>query len=227
MTSGSIGVDVEDLAALYSRCLDAAEPGSGNSEDAAGAASHPASPSESSFAESLSAARVDSVELGGHAPDPVGTSTLRLLAAMSGKRSAVYVGSAPGVVSLALLAGLSSTGENPVHGTVTAITSDPHHAEAGKKAVASAGYPAGACRIIAARPLEVMGKLASDSYGLVVADAGEVEASALAERGLALVGGGAVVVLGSTTFFDDVDGLPGGARITRLPLSGGLSVLTA
>ena len=221
VTQESLGVDLHDLAALYRRCAEAAEP----SEPAAGTSAGAAD--EKNAVAAMRAAREDSAELGGRAPDAVGTAILSLLASMSGKSSAVYVGSAPGVVALALLAGLSPAGNSGKPGAVTAITSDPHLADAGKKAVAAAGYPGSACRIIAARPLEVMGKLAADSYGLVVADAGEVEAAALAERALELVGGGAVVVLGAEDYFDALTSLPEGARVTHLPAARGISVLTA
>lgn len=207
-------IDSAGLSALYGRCASAAEPESATDDGSA-------------LAAALRAAREESQELGGHAPDANAAALLQLLASMSQSNSAVYIGSAPGVVALSLLSGMSSAPESPKAGMVTAITSDPHHSEAGKKAVKAAGFPASSCRVIAARPLEVMGKLASGTYGLVVAHDGEVEAKALAKRGLELVGNGAVVVLGSITFFDAVDDLPDTARITRLPLGGGISILTA
>lgn len=217
MTVGSGEADPTGLSALYEQCLGSAEPDRATGDDS----------EKSALAEALRVAREESSELGGHAPDANATALLQLLASMSQASSAVYIGSAPGVVALSLLTGMSSAAGGTKPGMVTAITSDPHHSEAGKKAVKAAGFPASSCRVIAARPLEVMGKLAAGSYGLVVAHDGEVEAKALATRGLELVGGGAVVVLDSISFFDDVDGLPESARITRLPLGDGMSILTA
>lgn len=211
-------IDAAGLSALYERCANAAEPESTTEDSAA----------KTALASALRAAREESQELGGHAPDANASALLQLLASMSQSSSAVYVGSAPGVVALSLLTGMSSvSADTAQRGMVTAITSDPHHSEAGKRAVKAAGFPASSCRVIAARPLEVMGKLAAGTYGLVVAHDGEVEARALAKRGLELVGSGAVVVLGSVTFFDEVNDLPENASITRLPLGGGVSILTA
>ena len=214
---GSGEADPTGLSALYEQCLGSAEPDRATGDDS----------EKSALAEALRVAREESSELGGHAPDANATALLQLLASMSQASSAVYIGSAPGVVALSLLTGMSTAAGGTKPGMVTAITSDPHHSEAGKKAVKAAGFPASSCRVIAARPLEVMGKLAAGTYGLVVAHDGEVEAKALATRGLELVGGGAVVVLDSISFFDDVDGLPESARITRLPLGDGMSILTA
>lgn len=211
-------IDATALAALYETCAAAAEPAT-DPADVDEAVLEARSPGRAA----LRTAREEAAELGGRAPDALSASLLRLLAHTAGARSAVYIGEAPGVVALALLGGMSPGG------TVTAITSDPHHAQAGKHALTAAGLPSNACRFISTRPLEVLGKLANGSYDLVVAQAGALAPELLAQRGLELVGDGTVVVLGSVDYFDAqlaAGSLPADARVQAFPLGTGVTVLT-
>lgn len=217
--NAGLAIDPEQLAALYAACATAAEPDVNSSSDSADSGSSEIS---APTAAAMAMAREESGELGGNAPDAVSAALLRLLAHTAQARSAVYLGEAPGVVALSLLNGMRKGG------TVTAITSDPHHAQAGKKALAAARFPSNACRFISTRPVEVLGKLATGSYDLVVAQAGIVSAEVLATRGLELAGDGSVVVLGSITEFDELaatGSLPAGARLQRFPLGDGIVTL--
>lgn len=211
-------IDPQRLAALYSACAEAAEPPQSPSGEDDSAFADVSAPTASAMA----LAREESRELGGASPDILSASLLRLLAHTAHARSVVYLGEAPGVVALALLNGMQPGG------TVTAITSDPHHAQAGKKALAAANLPANACRFISTRPVEVLGKLAAGTYDLVVAQSGIVSAEILATRGLELADTGQVIVLGSTTEFDALaaaGSLPPRARLHRFPFGDGLVAL--
>lgn len=213
-----VTVDASALAALYETCSAAAESAT-DPEGVAESVLQARSPGRAA----LRTAREEATELGGQAPDALSASLLRLLAHNGAATSAVYIGEAPGVVALALLDGMAPGG------TVTAITSDPHHAQAGKNALAAAKLPANACRFISTRPLEVLGKLASGSYDLVVAQAGALAPELLARRGLELVGDGCVVVLGAVDYFDEQLGagaLPADVRVQAFPLGTGVTVLS-
>lgn len=195
-------------------------------------------------AEALRAAREDAAENGTPAPSPVVGDLLTVLAAATPNASqgAVAVTPAAGVVGLHLLAGL------PEKATMTCIEPEAALQAGAKEAVRSAGFIPSRVRFLTARPLEVMGRLATGAYQLVYADVSPVELRPLIEAAWPLLApGGTLVLAGSlldgtvadTTRRDReteaareadafVDTLTAerGAAVARLPLDGGLTLIT-
>ena len=66
---------------------------------------------------------------------------------------------------------------------VTCITDDTHHLDAARSALDAAGHPASAARYIAARPLEVVDKLADGAYDLVVSSSSAWAHGVLVDEG--------------------------------------------
>jgi predicted O-methyltransferase YrrM len=147
----------------------------------------------------LLAARQRAEEVGVGAVDPVTGSALRLLAALSGARHAVEVGTGAGIATLWLLQGL------PADAVLTSIDSETEHQRLAKAALADAGVPSGRVRLIGGRALEVLPRLSDAGYDLVVVDASPAEGLDYLAAALRLLRAGGLVVF--------VDAL-GGGRVT-------------
>lgn len=170
-----------------------------------------------------SAARTEADELGAASPDALTADAIRLVARLNKARAAVCISPAPGVPALAILAAAGPDGG----AVVTCITDDPHHLDAAKSAVRSAGHPASAARYIAARPLDVADKLADGAYDLVVADVPAHSLTRVVSRSHQLLrAGGALVLLGEHAPLPDDADLPEHAHVTVLPVGTGLTVVT-
>jgi predicted O-methyltransferase YrrM len=108
-----------------------------------------------------------SAELGVPAVAPAVGAVLRLLAATSRARTAVEVGTGTGVSALWLLRGMAPDG------VLTSIDIEPEYHAMARQSFAAAGFEPGRTRLIAGAALEVLPRLADDSYDLVFID-GEV-----------------------------------------------------
>jgi predicted O-methyltransferase YrrM len=109
------------------------------------------------------AARARAVHLPGPPPvAPAVAATLTLLAAGVGARSVVSIGSGGGVTGLSLLRGMRPDG------VLTALDGDPEQLRAARRAFAEAGIPAGRARLIFGTPAEVLPRLSSGAYDMVV-----------------------------------------------------------
>ncbi|GLB62538.1 hypothetical protein NCCP2495_04160 [Dietzia sp. NCCP-2495] len=170
-----------------------------------------------------SAARTEADELGAASPDALTADAIRLVARLTKTRAAVCISPAPGVPALAILAAAGPDGG----AVVTCITDDPHHLDAAKSAVRSAGHPASAARYIAARPLDVADKLADGAYDLVVADVPAHSLTRVVSRSHQLLrAGGALVLLGEHAPLPEEAELPEHAHVTVLPVGNGLTIVT-
>jgi predicted O-methyltransferase YrrM len=112
----------------------------------------------------LLAARQRAREVGVASVDPATGSALRLLAALSGARHAVEIGTGAGVSTLWLLKGLRPDA------VLTSIDSETEHQRLAKTSLAEAGVASGRVRLIGGRALEVLPRLSDEGYDLVVAD---------------------------------------------------------
>ncbi len=140
----------------------------------------------------LAAARQRAAEVGVDAVDPVAGAALRLLAALTGARHAVELGTGAGVATLWLLQGLQPDG------VLTSIDSEPEHQRLAKASLAEAGVASGRVRLIAGRALDVLPRLSDGAYDLVLCDAARAEAlDYLPEAVRLLREGGAVVFAGA------------------------------
>lgn len=195
-------------------------------------------------AEALRAAREDAAENGTPAPSPVVGDLLTVLAAATPNASqgAVAVTPAAGVVGLHLLAGL------PEKATMTCIEPEAALQAGAKEAVRNAGFSPSRVRFLTARPLEVMGRLANDAYQIVYADVSPVELRPLIEAAWPLLAPGGTLVLAGSLLdgtvadptrrdreteaareadeFVDTLTAERGAAVARLPLDGGLTLIT-
>ncbi|MGY1826361.1 O-methyltransferase [Blastococcus sp. SYSU DS0541] len=110
----------------------------------------------------MQAARRRAQFLSGPAPvePPVG-ATLAVLAATSGARSVVSIGSGGGLAALWLLRGMRPDG------VLTALDGDPEQLRAARTALAEARVPASRARLIFGTPGEVLPRLSPGGYDMV------------------------------------------------------------
>jgi predicted O-methyltransferase YrrM len=108
-------------------------------------------------------ARARAATLPGPPPvEPAVGATLAVLAASVGARSVVSIGSGGGLAGLWLMRGMRPDG------VLTALDGDPEQLRATRKAFAEAGIPAGRARMIFGTPAEVLPRLSSGAYDMVV-----------------------------------------------------------
>lgn len=195
------------------------------------------------FQRGLGQARLDAEENALPAPSyAVGSLLTALAAAGSPAHGAVAVTPAAGVVGLHILHGL------PEKATLTCIEPEAEHQAGARDAFRTAGYASSRARFLTARPLDVMSRLAPSSYHLVYADVAAVDMSVLLRAAWPLLApGGTLVVADSLldgtladdsrrdrdteaarALWADADALAesDGAVVTRLPLDGGLTLVT-
>ena len=192
--------------------------------------------------DALRQAREEAEENGVATPSPVVGDLLTVLAAGSeAAQGAVAVTPAAGVTGLHILVGLREKA------TLTCIEPEAALQAGAKGAFRAAGFAPSRVRFLTSRPLDVMGRLATGAYQLIYADVAAVELRPLIDAAWPLLApGGTLVLAGSlldgtvadTTRRDReteaareadafVDTLAlDGAAIARLPLDGGLTLVT-
>ncbi len=137
----------------------------------------------------LAGARARAAEVGVRPVDEATGSALQVVAAMSGARHAVELGTGTGVSTLWLLRGLHPSG------VLTSIDAEPEHHRLARQALAEAGVPSGRVRLIAGRALEVLPRLSDGGYDLVLCDASTAEAVDYLPAALRLLRRGGVVLV--------------------------------
>ncbi|WJY97300.1 O-methyltransferase [Corynebacterium fournieri] len=199
--------------------------------------------------EALQRAREDAAENGVPTPSHVVGDLLSVLAAggadgtggTGGTQGAVAVTPAAGVAGLHILAGLRDKA------TLTCIEPEAALQAGAKESFRAAGFAPSRVRFLTSRPLDVMGRLATGAYQLIYADVSAVELRPLIDAAWPLLApSGTLVIAGSlldgtvadTTRRDrdteaarDADAYVDtlaldGAAVARLPLDGGLTLLT-
>ncbi|HIW96665.1 MAG TPA: O-methyltransferase [Candidatus Corynebacterium gallistercoris] len=189
-------------------------------------------------------------EFGLPVPDAVTAEFIEFLAARAAGTAAVedrtptavVMSPASGVIGLHLFAGLNSGGAT---GHLTCIDPEVQHQQLAKAAFAEADQRPNTFRFLPSAPLDVIGRLASDSYDVVVAETAVEDIAATAEKTIPALRPGGVLVLLDTL----LDGLVAddsrtdrqtvqarqadetlrelsGARVSRLPLGAGITVVT-
>lgn len=198
------------------------------------------------FREGLSHAHVEAEENGVRAPSVIVGTLLSALAAAhpagAASQGAVAVTPAAGVVGLHILRGL------PAKATLTCIEPEAALQAEAKAAFKLGGYAASRARFLTARPLDVMGRLANGAYQLVYADVAPLELPALIDVAWPLLTPGGTLVIADSLLDGTVadpsrrdreteaareadvrlDALAAdtGAVVSRLPLDGGLTLVT-
>ncbi len=143
--------------------------------------------------EFLRTARRSAAEVGGAAPvGPVTGAALRFVASAIGARSVVEIGTGCGASGLWLLRGMRPGA------VLTSVDVEPEHQRLARAVFVEAGFPAGRYRLISGRALEVLPRLADNTYDLVFCDADPLEYPDYLVEALRLLRPGGVVT------FDDV-----------------------
>lgn len=199
----------------------------------------------------VTAAAVEAAEeFGLLTPDAMTAEFLEFIAARAGANAAarghtptgIIVSPASGVIGLHLFKGLNAA---QAEGHLTCIEPEVQHQQLAKQAFANAGQRPNTFRFLPSAPLDVIRRLANDSYDIAVAEAATEEFTAIVESTLpALRTGGVLVLLDSL-----MDGLVGdenhtdrqtvrareadqffrelgNAKVSRLPLGAGATLIT-
>lgn len=190
----------------------------------------------------LATAREDAAEFGLPVPDEVtGQLITTLVAATNGEGStgAIAITPAAGLVGLYILRGLAQGT------TLTCIDPETEHQRHAKSIFREAGYSPSRVRFLPSRPLDVMGRLAFDSYQLVFGQVSPMDLRAFVDAAWPLLRPGGVLMLADAlldgTVSDetrrDRDTVAAreadeyvrsldGAHVARLPLGAGLTLVT-
>jgi predicted O-methyltransferase YrrM len=145
--------------------------------------------------DALIASRRNAAEVGGAAPVATVTGgALRFIAAATGARSVVEIGTGCGTSGLWLLRGMRPGA------VLTSVDVEPEHQRLARAAFLAAGFPASRYRLIGGLALEVLPRLADAAYDLVFCDADPQEGPDYLAAALRLLRPGGIVA------FDDALG---------------------
>ena len=145
--------------------------------------------------DALIATRRNAAEVGGAAPVTALTGgTLRFIAAATGARSVVEIGTGCGTSGIWLLRGMRQGA------VLTSVDVEPEHQRLARAAFLAAGFPASRYRLIGGLALEVLPRLADGAYDLVFCDADPQEGPDYLAAALRLLRPGGIVA------FDDALG---------------------
>lgn len=136
----------------------------------------------------ISRARTHAVELGASPISPEVGAQLAVLAAASGARSMVEIGTGAGVSGLWLLRGAPQA-------VLTTIDNEPEHLAAARQAFADAKIPPAKARFITGRAADVLPRMNESSYDIVLIDADPENVIEYVEHGLRLVRTGGLVLV--------------------------------
>jgi len=146
----------------------------------------------------LLTARDRARELGCVPIGPAGGALLRVLAAATGARSVVEVGTGAGVSGLYLLGGMAADG------ILTTIDVEGENQRAAKEAYGEAGIAPSRYRLINGSAAEVLPRLRDEAYDLVFVDADKAEYPLYFEQALRLLRPGGVVAFDNALWHDRV-----------------------
>jgi predicted O-methyltransferase YrrM len=146
----------------------------------------------------IEVARQQGEHLGATPVSPAAGAALRMLAATTGARTVVEVGTGAGCSGLWLLEGM------PSDGVLTTIDVSLEHQRAARAAYQRAGHAPQRTRIISGSALTVLPRLADRAYDLVLVDGEKDEYPVYVEQALRLVRPGGVVVLDNMLWHDRV-----------------------
>lgn len=146
----------------------------------------------------VAGARGRARELGCVPIGPAGGAALRVLAAATGARAVVEVGTGSGVSGLYLLAGMADDG------VLTTVDLEGEHQRAAKEAFTEGGIASSRYRLINGSAPEVLPRLRDGAYDLVFVDADKTAYSVYYEQALRLLRPGGVVAFDNALWHDRV-----------------------
>jgi predicted O-methyltransferase YrrM len=132
---------------------------------------------------------------------PIGSgagATLRFLAALLEAKAVVEIGTGTGVSAVWLLAGMDP------EGVLTSVDVEAEHQRQARETFAAAGLPLSRTRLITGRALDVLPRLADDSYDIVFIDGDKTEYDALLDQAVRLLRPGGVVAFDNALWHDQV-----------------------
>jgi predicted O-methyltransferase YrrM len=138
--------------------------------------------------DTIARARAHAVELGAAPISAVLGSQIAVLAAATGARSIVEIGTGAGVSGLWLLRGAPQA-------VLTSIDNEPEHLAAARQSFAEARVPATRARFITGRAADVLPRMNEASYDIVLVDADPENVIDYVEHGLRLIRTGGMVLV--------------------------------
>ncbi|MDO5034556.1 MAG: O-methyltransferase [Actinomycetaceae bacterium] len=148
--------------------------------------------------EVLQATRLQAEDLGCTPISPGMGATLRTLVASCGARAVAEIGTGTGVSGLWLLAGMS---EDAV---LTTIDLDPEYHRIAKAAFSAAGIRTPRTRLITARALNILPRMASRTYDLMFLDGNLAETPQYAEHAARMLRPGGIMIIAHALWHDHV-----------------------
>jgi len=148
--------------------------------------------------EVLTTARAKGHELGCVPVLPGAGAALAMIAAASGAKAVVEIGTGAGVGSIWLLRGMRPDG------VLTTIDVEPEHHRAARETYTEAGVPSNRVRLISGRALDVLPRLTDGAYDLVFCDADKQEYPGYLEQAIRLLRPGGVVAFDNALWHDRV-----------------------
>lgn len=136
----------------------------------------------------ISRARAHAVELGAAPVSPGIGAQLAVLAATSGARSIVEIGTGAGVSGLWLMRGAPQA-------VLTTIDNEPEHLGVARQSFADAKIPPARARFITGRAADVLPRMNEGAYDIVLVDADPENVIEYVAHGLRLVRTGGLVLI--------------------------------
>lgn len=136
----------------------------------------------------IARARAHAIELGAGPVSPAVGAQCAVLAAATGARSMVEIGTGAGVSGLWLLRGAPQA-------VLTTIDNEPEHLAAARQTFTEAKIPAARARFITGRAADVLPRMNESSYDIVLVDADPENVIEYVEHGLRLVRTGGLVLV--------------------------------
>jgi predicted O-methyltransferase YrrM len=148
--------------------------------------------------ELITTARDRARELGCVPIGPAGGAVLRVLAAATGARAVVEVGTGAGISGLYLLGGMAADG------VLTTVDIEGENQRAARQAFTEAEIAPGRYRMINGSATEVLPRLREDAYDLVFVDADKSAYGVYYEQAVRLLRPGGVVAFDNALWHDRV-----------------------
>ena len=141
----------------------------------------------------IAKARRDSLEMGLAPVSPATGALIAQIAASTGAKHIVEIGTGLGVSALWLLTGAPEA-------TLTSIDVEVEHQQIAREALVTAGVPAARTRLIAGRASEVLPRINDGSYDLCLVDADAASVLEYVEHALRITRSGGTVIVPRALF---------------------------
>ncbi|MDP9407538.1 MAG: O-methyltransferase [Actinomycetota bacterium] len=146
----------------------------------------------------LATARARGEEVGVAQVSPAAGATLCFLAAVTGARAVIEIGTGTGVSGTWLLRGMRPDG------VLTSIDGRGDHQQVARQTFREAGFPTPRTRLIAGQALQVLPRLSDGAYDLVSFSAGAAETADYVEEAVRLLRVGGVLAVENALWGDRV-----------------------